>query len=114
MNPYINTDREQNIDTKGDNQGMSQAQGDLKYSQNRYAQNNSLFSNFSFLPNNFNTSNFITGVLVGAGFAYIMTNEKAQQALFKAIVKAGNLLQAGTEELKERFEDAKAEVDANK
>lgn len=66
------------------------------------------------MPENFNTAGFIKGALLGAGITYILTNEKAQQAIFKAIVKAGSMLEAGVEELKERFEDAKAEIDANK
>lgn len=66
------------------------------------------------MPENFNTAGFIKGALIGAGITYLLTNEKAQQAIFKAIVKAGSMLEAGVEELKERFEDAKAEIDANK
>ena len=67
--------------------------------------NSVLFPNFSY-------SNFIQGALLGAGAAYILTNEKAQQAIFKSVVRVGKLFEAGTEELKERFEDAKAEIEA--
>lgn len=70
--------------------------------------------NASFVPENFDSAGFLKGILLGAGLTYLLTNEKAQQALFKAFVKAGNLLQAGTEELKERFEDAKAEINSKK
>lgn len=65
--------------------------------------------NIPFIPE-IDTNGFLKGLLIGAGITYIMTNEKAQQALFKAIVKTGTFFQAGVEELKERFEDAKAEI----
>ncbi|QDS05176.1 YtxH domain-containing protein [Campylobacter fetus] len=75
---------------------------------------NNLTKDIPFIPDNFNTAGFLKGVLLGAGITYLLTNQNAQQTLFKAIVKATNLLQSGTEELKERFEDAKAEVNAQK
>ena len=75
---------------------------------------NKMAKELPFVPDSFNAAGFLKGVLVGAGVAYLLTNEKAQQALFKAIVKAGNLLECGVEELKERFEDAKAEFNAQK
>lgn len=65
--------------------------------------------NLPFVPKNFNSTGFLKGVLLGAGATYILTNPKLQDAIFKAIIKATNLLQAGAEELKERYEDAKAE-----
>lgn len=67
-----------------------------------------------FVPENFNISGFIKGLLVGGISAYILTNPKAQDTLFKAIIKGGSLINAGIEELKERFEDAKAELEAQK
>ncbi|MPB73273.1 YtxH domain-containing protein [Campylobacter fetus] len=75
---------------------------------------NKLTKDIAFIPDNFNTAGFLKGVLLGAGITYLLTNQNAQQALFKAIIKATDLLQSGTEELKERFEDAKAEVNAQK
>lgn len=70
---------------------------------------NKAASNLPIVPENFNTSGFLKGALIGAGVTYLLTNPKAQETLFKAIVKAGNLLQASLAELQERFEDAKAE-----
>ncbi|WP_169975010.1 MULTISPECIES: YtxH domain-containing protein [unclassified Campylobacter] len=67
-----------------------------------------------FVPENFNAAGFLKGALIGGTVAYILTNEKAQQAVFSAIVKGSNLLQAGFEELKERFEDVKAEIESQK
>ncbi|AII14877.1 hypothetical protein CIG2463D_1095 [Campylobacter iguaniorum] len=93
-NPYLNN--QQNSNSKVDN------------TINDFAKE------IPFIPENFNTAGFLKGVLIGAGLTYVLTNQKASQALFKAIVKAGNLLQSGTEELKERFEDAKAEINAQK
>ncbi|ANE34158.1 hypothetical protein CHL_0802 [Campylobacter hyointestinalis subsp. lawsonii CCUG 27631] len=92
-NPYINNDQN------------SASQG-LDNAINNFAKD------VPFIPENFNTAGFLKGVLIGAGLTYILTNENAQQAMFKAIIKATNLFQAGAEELKERFEDAKAEINA--
>ncbi|CUU70730.1 oxidoreductase [Campylobacter hyointestinalis subsp. hyointestinalis] len=94
-NPYINNNNDQNSASQG-----------LDNAINNFAKD------APFIPENFNTTGFLKGVLIGAGLTYVLTNENAQQAIFKAIVKATNLLQAGAEELKERFEDAKAEINA--
>ena len=70
----------------------------------------------SSLPNQilgtFNTKQFVIGALIGAVGAYLLTNEKAQKNLFKTIAKGTEMFQAGIEEMKERFEDAKAELAA--
>jgi hypothetical protein len=42
-----------------------------------------------------------------------LTNEKAQKAIFKTVAKGSKLFQTGIEEMKERMEDAKAELEAN-
>jgi hypothetical protein len=60
----------------------------------------------------FDTTHFVIGVLAGALGAYVLTNEKAQKALFKTVAKGAQAFQAGIEEIKERFEDAKAELAA--
>ena len=51
---------------------------------------------------------------MGGIAAYVLTNPKAQECVFKAIIKGGELINAGIEELKERFEDVKAELDSQK
>lgn len=61
----------------------------------------------------FDTRNFLLGALVGAVGAYVLTNENAQKAIFKTIAKGSSMFQAGIEEMKERFEDAKAEMEAS-
>lgn len=62
--------------------------------------------------NGFNTGDFVKGALIGAAATYLMTNKNVQDALFKTVAKTSSLFQMGMEEVKERFEDAKAEVQA--
>lgn len=62
----------------------------------------------------FNTNDFLKGALIGAVATYLLTNEKAQKAIFKTVAKGTKLFQTGVEEMKERMEDAKAELEANK
>ncbi|MDR1614808.1 MAG: hypothetical protein LBS26_04480 [Campylobacteraceae bacterium] len=66
----------------------------------------------SFLDTNFGFTggDFVVGALVGAAVTYVLTNKEASAAVMKTLAKSTNFLQAGFEELKERFEDAKAEV----
>ncbi len=65
----------------------------------------------SGLLDGFDTANFVKGALIGAAGAYLLTNENAQKTIFKMIAKATTLFQAGIEEMKERYEDAKAEIE---
>lgn len=67
-----------------------------------------------FIPENFNAAGFLKGALIGGIAAYVLTNPKAQEMVFSAIVKGANFLQAGFEELKERFEDVKAQIESEK
>ena len=76
---------------------------------NKDEQGNAVAPNTSLLSN-FNTKHFIIGAAIGAVGAYLLTNEKAQKALFKTVAKGAQAFQAGIEEMKERFEDAKAEL----
>lgn len=62
----------------------------------------------------FNTTEILTGALIGAAATYVLTNENIQKALFKGIVSMGDIIGGGLDEIKERFEDAKAEYDAQK
>lgn len=71
------------------------------------ANNPSLFDSFD-------TSNFLKGAAIGAIAAYLLTNEDAQKKIFKTFAKGTEMFQAGIEEMKERFEDAKAEMDAER
>jgi hypothetical protein len=64
------------------------------------------------LLGSFDTKQFLVGALVGVAGAYLLTNEKAQKAIFKTVAKGGAMFSAGLEEMKERFEDAQAELEA--
>jgi len=64
--------------------------------------------------NSFDTGNFLKGALIGAIGAYLLTNEDAQKKIFKTFAKGADFLGAGIEEMKERLEDAKAELEAEK
>ena len=55
-------------------------------------------------------NSFLSGILVGAAATYFLTDENAQKKLFKLIAKDTEMFQMGIEEMKERFEDAKAEM----
>ena len=55
-------------------------------------------------------NSFITGIVLGAAATYFLTDENAQKKLFKLIAKGTEMFQMGIEEMKERFEDAKAEM----
>lgn len=56
------------------------------------------------------SGDFLKGALIGAAATYILTNENAQRAIFKGFAKISTLFECGLEELKERYEDAKAEA----
>lgn len=72
--------------------------------------NNPYINNKNDLFGNFNTQKFLIGVAIGAVGAYLLSNENAQKNLFKAVAKGNELFHTGLEELKEKFEDAKAEL----
>ncbi len=62
----------------------------------------------------FNNGDFIKGALIGATVTFLLTNKGAQETIMKAASKGNELFQAGMEELKERYEDARAQMEANK
>mgnify|MGYP003461914898 FL=1 len=94
------------------------------YIKNVNSTSNQSNLNFQNTQNNQNTQNgfldgvfgsngsgdFLKGVLIGAAATYILTNENAQRAIFKGFAKISTLFECGLEELKERYEDAKAEA----
>lgn len=59
---------------------------------------------------NFRNERFVRGLLIGATATYILTNEKVQRSTIKGMVRVWSTLQGGLEELKERFQDAEAEL----
>lgn len=61
-----------------------------------------------------NTTQLLTGALIGAAATYVLTNETVQKKLFKGIAAMSDILSGGMDEIKERYEDAKAEYEAGK
>ncbi|CAH2601870.1 conserved protein of unknown function [Rhodovastum atsumiense] len=52
----------------------------------------------------------LTGMLVGAAAAALLSNEAVQRTLIRSLVSAWAGVQGGLEEVKERFRDAEAEL----
>lgn len=52
------------------------------------------------------------GILLGAAVALLVTNETVQKGVVKTVSKLTLAAQCGMEEMKEKFEDAKAEAHA--
>lgn len=55
-------------------------------------------------------STFWKGALLGAAVAMLVTNESVQKGVVKTVSKVTAAAQSGLEEMKEKFEDAKAEA----
>lgn len=55
---------------------------------------------------------FWKGALLGAAVALLVTNETVQKGVVKTVSKLTMAAQSGVEEMKEKFEDAKAEAQA--
>jgi hypothetical protein len=108
-NPYINQTEQTTTDT-----ATQTAPVDLGLTNtNPYInQTTPTATTTSSLLGDFDTTKFVLGAAIGAGVAYLLTNEKAQKALFKTVAKGSAMLGAGIEEMKERMEDAKAEMEA--
>jgi hypothetical protein len=76
-------------------------------------QNNVQQNTSSTTQRGLNNGDFIKGALIGALATYLLTNKNAQETIMKTIGKGSELFSAGIEELKERYEDAKAQMQAN-
>lgn len=125
-NPYINGTSQSNT-----NQNLNAPQSTAFGTQNQQTQNgfgngfggnqstqtNAQANTTSALSSFFNSGNsqqdFLKGAFIGAVATFILTNKDAQKAIFKGFAKISSLFEMGIEELKERYEDAKAEVDSN-
>ncbi|HHB77174.1 MAG TPA: YtxH domain-containing protein [Desulfobulbus sp.] len=55
---------------------------------------------------------FWKGALLGAAVTLLVTNESVQKGVVKTVSKLTLAAQSGVEEMKEKFEDAKAEAEA--
>ncbi len=90
-------------------------QNGFNINQNPYI-NQSLLQNpqqsNSLTKSGFTSGDFIKGALLGAAVTYLLTNKNAQETIMKAVGKGSELFSAGIEELKERYEDAKAQMQA--
>lgn len=64
------------------------------------------------IASNFNSNDFLKGALIGAGVTFLLTNKSVQKGLFKTFAKGSQMFQMGMEEMKERMEDAKYEMEA--
>lgn len=101
-NPYI---AQQNTQVPTTDLGVQNT--NPYYNQQTPVQDNSLLGTFD-------TQHFLVGALIGAAGAYLLTNENAQKTLFKTVAKGTALFSAGIEEMKERYEDAQAELEAER
>ncbi|MGI0406410.1 YtxH domain-containing protein [Helicobacter himalayensis] len=102
-NPYIHN----NVSNNDTNSANTQ-------SANSTNSTNGIANTLNSFFNSGNTQqDFLKGALIGAVATFILTNEDAQRAIFKGFAKLSSLFEMGIEELKERYEDAKAEVDSN-
>ena len=66
----------------------------------------------SFLGLDVQDSQFWKGALLGAAVTLLVTNESVQKGVVKSVSKLTMAAQSGIEEMKEKLEDAKAEVQA--
>ncbi len=64
----------------------------------------------SLLGVNVQDSQFWKGALIGAAVTLLLTNESVQKGVVKTVSKVTAAAQCGIEEMKEKFEDAKAEA----
>jgi hypothetical protein len=60
----------------------------------------------------FRDERFIRGALIGAAAAVILTNPSVQKKTMQSLVSLWSLFQGGVEEMKERFRDVEAELQA--
>jgi hypothetical protein len=84
------------------------------YINNSKTDTGSNFMNQNIPKTGFSAAEILTGALIGAAATYILTNENVQKTIFKGMVSMGDVLSGGMDEMKERFEDAKAEHEAAK
>ncbi len=94
------------------NMGMNQNPY-INQSVNQNANQNPMINNINpQTQNTFNNADFVKGALIGAAVTFLLTNKGAQETIMKAASKGNEFFQAGMEEMKERYEDAKAQMEA--
>ncbi len=65
---------------------------------------------YSILGLNLSDGNFWKGALIGAAVTLLVTNDTVQKTIMKGVATAYSAAQNGVGELKEKFEDAQAEL----
>ncbi len=58
----------------------------------------------------FSNSSYLKGFVLGAGVTLMLANPAVQKAMVRGTVKLWSLVQGGMEEVKEQFQDIKAEM----
>ncbi len=110
-NPYIAKEGESK--KSEDKSSANQNNYGTNQSANQNANSQNTTNALSSFFNSGNSQNdFLKGAFIGAVATFILTNKDAQKAIFKGFAKISSLFEMGIEELKERYEDAKAEVDS--
>lgn len=112
------TNQNQNqYDLNIDNTRNQNGQTGININQNPYLNQNvnqttqqTVPTNNTTTQNGFFNGDFVKGALIGAAVTYLLTNKNAQETIFKVFGKGSELFSAGMEELKERYEDAKAQI----
>lgn len=108
-NPYI---AKESDESKKSEDKSSANQNNYGANQNATNSQNTTNALSSFFNSGNTQQDFLKGAFIGAVATFILTNKDAQKAIFKGFAKISNLFEMGIEELKERYEDAKAEVDS--
>ncbi len=112
-NPYIAKESDSESKKSDDKSSANQSANQNDYGTNQNANNTSATNALSSFFNSGNSQqDFLKGAFIGAVATFILTNKDAQRAIFKGFAKISSLFEMGIEELKERYEDAKAEVDS--
>ncbi len=83
-----------------------------QYQQPQYQQVQTDAAASSVLGVNVQDSQFWKGALLGAAVALLVTNESVQKGVIKGVAALSAAAQSGLEEMKEKFEDVKAEAQA--
>ncbi|MGX2981954.1 YtxH domain-containing protein [Helicobacter sp. 23-1045] len=96
----------------GANQNANFGANQNNFSANQNTQNTTTSAISSFFNSGNSQTDFLKGAFIGVVATFILTNKDAQKAIFKGFAKISSLFEMGIEELKERYEDAKAEVDS--
>ena len=111
-NPYIAKEGESQKSDDKSSANQNANQNNYNANQNANNTQNATSALSSFFNSGNSQNDFLKGAFIGAVATFILTNKDAQKAIFKGFAKISSLFEMGIEELKERYEDAKAEVDS--